>query len=141
MRKIHLINKGDSIEKIKRELSVSDGIKASEDKILGFNYVEIEKGLDDVIVVNNYLTNYLYKVKKNENALDIMSRGFSLNIIREIEEGDLLILSKPRSIRYIVKPLENIDNIAKNFGVKKDDIIDMNNLKTEKLFVGQILWI
>lgn len=140
MREIYLLNKGDSVDKIKYELGVKD-IKISEEKIFGYNYAEIEKGAEDVTIVKNYLPIFSYTVKPDDNYLDILARGFKLDNITQVNSGDTVILSKPRSIRYVVSPLETLDEIALKFGVTKVDIMKINGMKTEKLFVGQILWI
>ena len=83
---------------------------------------------------------YDYKVKPNESLLDIVSRGFKTDVV-SVSSGDEIILTKPKSIRYVVSPLETLQDIAFKFGVTTSDIIQNNDLKTEKLFVGQILWI
>lgn len=141
MKEIYLLNKGDSIEKAKHELSLTGEYNLSKDKIMGSNYIEINKGLDDVIIVKNYLPNYIYQVKKGETVMDILSRGFSLDGVQTVNDGDLVVISKPKSIRYVVKPLETLEDISKIFGVDKEIIIETNDLQTSKLFVGQILWI
>lgn len=141
MKEIYLLNMGDTIEKAKQELGLVGHYALSEDKVLGSNYIELNSGGDDITIVKNYLPSYIYKVRNNENIMDILSRGFVVNGVDSVSAGDLLILTKPKSIRYIVGPLETLNSIAKKFGVDKDVIMVTNNLMTEKLFVGQILWI
>ena len=70
-----------------------------------------------------------------------MARGFEISGNPYAGKGETVILSKPKSIRYIVKPTDNLTDIANKFGVNVDDIVESNNLNTEKLFVGQVLWI
>ena len=41
----------------------------------------------------------------------------------------------------LVKPLDTLDKIATILGVNREYIIEKNKLKTDKLFVGQILLI
>lgn len=141
MKEIYLLNKGDSVEKGVVELSLSGDFKVSNTRIRDYNFFEVSKGLDDIILVKNYLPKFIYKVKEGENMMDIMSRGFEMDNIQEINLGDILILNKPKSIRYIVKPLEKLEDIANRFCVNMEEIIVNNNLKTDRLFVGQILWI
>jgi LysM repeat protein len=73
--------------------------------------------------------------------MDILSRGFSLGGVDSVSEGDLVLLSKPKSIRYVVKPLETIEDISKQYDISISEIIEFNNLKSTKLFIGQILWL
>ncbi len=140
MREVCLLNKGDSVDKVKYEYNLDVAI-ASSDKIINQSYVALSNGAKDVIVVRNYHPFYVYKVKNGENIFDIMSRGFDVGNVSQVEEGDIIILSRPKSIRYIVKPLENIADLANRFGVTKQYLMEVNKLTTEKLFIGQILWI
>lgn len=140
MREIYLLNYGDSIKKISVDLNV-DNIKMASDREFGYNYAITKDGTDDVTIVKNYLPLYVYKLKKEDNYLDILARGFKMDAGENIGEGDIVVLNKPNSIRYVVSPLETLDEIAYKFGMNKSDIIINNNLNTDKLFVGQILWI
>ena len=140
MREIYLMNKGDTLDKIKYELGV-DNITISDEKVFGYKFAEIERGSDDVTIVKNYLPLFSYIVENDDNYLDILARGFKIDSAKEVITGDTIILSKPRSIRYVVSPLETLDEIALKFGVSKINIMQNNSMRTEKLFVGQILWI
>ena len=141
MKEIYLINQGDSIDKIKYEYGINENLVLSNNRIFGYKYVEIKSGNDEIILVKNYLPYYTYKVQKNESILDILARGYKLDNVDTIKNGDTLILSRPKSIRYVVKPLEKIEDIANKFGIDVDYIKHTNDLKSNKLFVGQILWI
>ena len=140
MREIYLLNKGDTVDKIKYELGVNN-INISNEKVFGYKFAEIEKGSDDISIVKNYLPLFTYVVDSDDNYLDILARGFKIDSAKDVKSNDTIILSKPRSIRYVVSPLETLDEIALKFGVTKIDIMGNNAMKTEKLFVGQILWI
>ena len=141
MKEIYILNKGDSIEKVKSELHLLGEYNISSDKILNKNYITIKDGVDDIILIKNYLPYFVYRVKENETLMDILSKGYDVHGIGSLNVNDIIVVSKPKSIRYIVGPLETLNSIAKKFGVDKDVIMVTNNLKTEKLFVGQILWI
>jgi len=141
MREIYLLTKGTSLNKIKIEYNINDDIIVSNDKILDSDYVEINKGNDDIILVKNYLPYFEYVVKDNESTMDIMSRGFDLLGVSDIYNNDTILINKPRSIKYSVKPLEKIEDVANKFGVSVEYLFETNKLKTNKLFVGQILWI
>lgn len=138
MREIYILNKGDSIDKIKYEL----GVLSSESnlKVFGYKYATLKNGNDDVTIVKNYLPVFEYKLRENETMIDILSRGFKCDSLNA-KPNDLVILSKPKSIRYAVKPLETLSDISQKFGVSMLDIMKSNDLTCEKLFVGQILWI
>lgn len=140
MREIYLLNNGDSLKKI-GITSSSDEIQIAEDRLFGYRYAITKNGTDDIILVKNYLPAYVYTLKKDDNYLDILARGFKLEANENITKGDIVILKKPNSIRYVVSPLENINDVCYKFGIDKKDLMLNNELKTEKLFVGQILWI
>lgn len=142
MKEICFINKGESVEKLKKQYCYND-IKCSNNKKFENYYIESGEGSDDVLVVKNYLPAILYKVKKNESVLDIMSRGYEIEGVGTtgVTEGDIIILNKPRNLRHIVKPLETLDMISFKYGVEKNVIIETNQLSGDKLFVGQMLWI
>lgn len=141
MKKIYILNKGDSIDKACYEFDIKRDCQIKNSEAFNIRYVDIESGTDDVVIVSNYLPYYEYVVKKDDTLMGILSKGYKVYNTRDITTGDLIILSKPRSVRYVVKPLEKIDDIAKKFGVATQYIIEVNNLASHKLFVGQILWI
>lgn len=141
MKEIYLLNKGDSINKINYECNISKKLEKSPNKVFNYDYVVLEEGNDDIVVVKNYLPVFEYRLQKNENILDLLARGFEVSNINEIRENDLVILSKPKSIKYVVKPLEKLDNIANKFGLTIEYIMETNKLVSDKLFVGQILWL
>ena len=141
MKEIYMLNKGDNVDKISYEYEIDGKINILQNKYFDFKFVELTKGTDDVLIVKNYLPVYEYIVKKNETVLDILSRGFKIENTEMINEGDVVVINKPKSIRYITKPLDKLEDIAKKIGVDKNYIMMVNNLKTDKLFVGQILWI
>lgn len=140
MREIYLLNKGDSIDKVRYEYSNND-LYEENYKIFGYKFAILNKGTDDITIVKNYLPPIKYKVGVNEKLIDILSRGFKVDNLNSVECGDIIILNRPTSLRYVVKPLETLEQIASMYGLNKIDIMRKNELMTEKLFVGQILWI
>ena len=116
-------------------------MQVCENNTFGFKYASISEGSDDICIVNNYLPYFEYVIKKEDTLLDILSKGYKIQNTRDIVEGDVVIINKPRSIRYVTKPLEKMEDIANKFGLKKEYIMEVNNLSCEKLFVGQILWL
>lgn len=139
MKEIYMLNNGDSIDKVKYEYKIQNSL-VKENKEFSFRYVELKEGLDDIILVKNYLPPIEYKISEGETLMDVFARGFRSDC-NNAKENDTIIINKPRSIRYVAKPLEKLDDIAKTFGLTVDYIIKANNLKSDKLFVGQILWI
>ena len=141
MKEIYILNKGDNIDKVRYEYKNISNCQVLENNELNVKYVDLTKGSDEVQIVRNYLPIYEYVINPNDTIIELLSKGYKIDHCRDIEVGDTVILSKPRSIRYVVKPLETISDIAEKFGVKVQYILDTNQLSTEKLFIGQILWI
>ena len=140
MQEVYLLNPGDTVSKVKFEYPNNNGVLGI-DTIQNKKYMILKDGSGDIRVIRNYLPMYVYKVKSGENKIDILSRGFEILGGDCEKEGDTLLIHKPKSIRYVVSPLETLDNIAEKYGVSKYDIMSSNNLFTDKLFVGQIIWI
>lgn len=141
MREVYLLNKGESVEKVKKEYNLESVKNLGHQVLLDGECIEIKGGSEDITIIRNYLPYIEYRIKKDEKVLDLMARGFEVNINNEINEGDLMILRKPRSIRHLVKPLEKIEDIASKYGVSIQYIMEVNSLPTSKLFIGQILWL
>jgi len=140
MKEVCFINKGENINKF-RYLYNNNLLKLSDDKLFNNNYLTVKDGSDEIIIVKNYLPYFIYNISKKDNVLDIMARGFNVDSSREICENDVVVLTKPHQLKHIVKPLENLDKIANIYSITKDEIIKLNGLQTDKVFVGQILWI
>ncbi len=49
------------------------------------------------------------------------------------------LFKQSNSSVYVVGVLDNINSICKKFNVNKQELIKLNNLKSEKLFIGQII--
>lgn len=82
----------------------------------------------------------IHRVEKGDTISSISARYkipsgviiYDNEINEDIYEGQRLVISKISGIVYKVKPADNIDSIAKNFGVTKDKILNDN--KTDMLF-------
>ena len=107
-----------------------------KDKLEGKDCVYVKSDNSGVHVLKNYPKDVEVIVDKYDN-IDDLRREY--NIKGDIEVGDVYIVHS--SEKYIVKPLDTMDKIVANLGVNKEYIVQKNNLKTEKLFVGQILLI
>lgn len=138
MREIYFLRDGESKKNI--NIMNDKNLVVPNDKLFGSRYVISNMGKDDITFVRNYFPLYEYTLKTDERVIDIMARGYSA-----IDNGEMcgesIILERPSANRYIVKPLDTIQSIAYRYNTSVDDIIDINHLKTQKLFVGQILWL
>lgn len=99
----------------------------------------VPKVLDrKVYLVENGQKDFIYKVKKEDN-LDTLRKKFGDRNYGYIYPGKLLYIPSTSAIMYVVKPLDTLSKICEKFQVEKASMIEKNNLKTERLFVGQKL--
>lgn len=102
----------------------------------GQECVMVDRETSGVSVLKNYPKDIVVTVDKDDNIEELKKE---YNIKGNVEIGDSYIFRS--SEKYIVKPLDTFDKIVSSLGVSKEYIIQKNHLKTEKLFVGQILLI
>jgi len=141
MQRIYLLRENEPIEKIAKIYSKDpQDISHSTKKLLGYNYAILEDGEDDIVLIENYCPPRIHKVTSEDTKEILLSQGYEISK-ETIEEDDIILLTKIEGKKHIVKPLETLDNIANSYFMDKLDIIKRNKLKTEKLFIGQILWI
>lgn len=92
------------------------------DKDLGA-YKIINKGTDDIVIVKNYK----YRCLKCPDV-SVLSDQSQYKIV-DVENRE----------SYIVKPLDTLNSIAKSHNISVEELKKTNELKNDKLFIGQIL--
>lgn len=140
MQRVHLINQNESIEKVSVIYGIdSNKIKLSNKKINGSSYFSLSGYDDGIYLLENYHAPFVFTVK-NESHNELVSAGYDLKTA-QISEDDVLLLQLAQGQKHIVRPLEKLEHIANFYHTPKSEIIKRNHLKTEKLYIGQILWI
>lgn len=91
-------------------------------------------------------SNLIYKVNLNETLNDIALKFNTTidtlkleNNISEVEYGDVIIIPEKNLAVHVVKPTENILDVAKLYSTTVSHIIEVNNLASTNLFIGQKL--
>ena len=92
------------------------------------------------------LKHFIYRVLPEDSISSICAK-FNTgkdNILRnnsaiDLYAGEFVEITTNDYITHIVKPTENISEIAKLYNLKEEDIITQNNLDSNKLYIGQIL--
>ena len=97
-------------------------------------YIYIQNTKNEVNVLYNYPKDIEVVVDKDDD-IEELKRKYGIK--HNLNVGDVFIVNS--SEKYIVKPLDTFDNIAIKLGVSKEYLMRKNNLKTDKVFVGQIL--
>lgn len=90
--------------------------------------------------------NFKYRVKENENLNDIC-HNFNTskeNIVRnnpdiDLFAGEYIEITVNNYVTHIVKPIETLTTIAKNYNQTVEEIMKYNNLSDNNLFIGQRL--
>jgi len=85
-----------------------------------------------------------YRIKDKNKDIYSMFNTSVENVLRNnkdlsLYEGEWVKIKVNDYVTHIVKPAETIDIIAKNYGTKTEQIIEENQLMSDKLFIGQIL--
>jgi len=86
----------------------------------------------------------LYQVKIGDSLSDISDRFTNFKMIRnnpnvDLYEGEIIKFIKHSNKLYIVKPMDTLGNIAKKYNTTIENLIDLNNLNSTRLFIGQSL--
>lgn len=137
MKIIYNVEKFDTLQKIAEKFSVS------AEKIKQLNnisnelpkVIEIPNNSVDFEVVANLNREFLFKGDYNLVKNSLSKLGFH----SKNSNNDVHLLKKTQSNIYVVGVLDNLNSICNKFKLDKNDIIAKNNLKSEKLFIGQIL--
>ncbi len=138
MQKIHLIERNESAKKVAHLYKTnSDVIFEGTGSVLGKKYFVLKDGDEDIKVIENYNTYEVVKAKSRDFLDELKGANFEFN--EKVEVGNFLLIKKSGEILHSVMPLEKLGDIAKKYSVSVASIINDNNLKTEKLFIGQIL--
>jgi len=86
-----------------------------------------------------------YKVLKQGMDDIVIIRNLEYRSIKQIDVGTLdgnkkfIVETLTNNEKYIVKPLDTLTSIAKKFNKSVEEIKSKNNLKIDKLFIGQII--
>ncbi len=89
---------------------------------------------------------FYYKILPNETLKELCQKFNSStdNILRNnsnlnLYAGEWVKVDVNNFLTYVVKPMETLTDVAKKFDVGKEKLMQDNNLKTDKLFIGQNL--
>lgn len=89
--------------------------------------------------------NNLYRPQKDE-PINVVAEKFNTipdNIVLKSKskhyEGEFVEIKQYNQFLHVVKPLDNIDNIADKYKVSVTHIMECNNLNSTRLFIGQKL--
>ena len=89
---------------------------------------------------------FLYRVKENDNILDLCMKfnTSKSNIIRNNNKIDLytggwIKIKVNDYLSHFVKPMETVSKIAKQYNISIEKLKADNNLKENRLYIGQLI--
>lgn len=132
------LSKYESLDDVAKKYNVSvmdikNYNNLTDDKLP--KHILIPKSDSKVKVVANLNREFITTLDINNIKSDLSKIGLSC-----VNPTDKLKLFVPKQNNiYVVTVLDNLNTIAKKLGIEKSRLIELNNLKTEKLFIGQIL--
>ena len=115
MKEICLINKGENLYSIAFKLGINLENKEIHTEN-NYKSIVLHEGMGDVTIVRNY-NPFFIKEFASETKLDDNLGGYTVvgdNI------GCKKLIKKDIGYKYVVKPLETIDDIAKKFNIEKE---------------------
>ena len=147
----YVVKAGDTLYSISKQLGVSvDELKTLNN--LTSNTLRVGQTL--LIPTNEVIESDTYIVKQGDTLYSISRvTGISIDELRRINNLNSDILSVGQKIllkdngdntnyiEYIVKKGDNLYSIAKTYGITQKELMDINNLNSNLLSIGQILLI
>lgn len=100
------------------------------------NFVYVPNADSGVYVVGNFNKEKLISVDNDDNISELKKQ---YNLKGDIQAGDVFLVNNTE--KYVVQPLDTMEKICEKLGIDESYIIEKNNLKTDKLFIGQILMV
>ncbi len=100
--------------------------------------------MENIKILNKFLDYQVIEIEKKQ-TIDEFIKIFSLNIEQVIYEknnltkGDIVIVKDINRIIHVVRPLENLESIAKKYNVSVEYLMEKNNIN--KIFIGQQIYI
>jgi len=89
---------------------------------------------------------FYYRVQVGDKLESLMQKFNTCkeNILRNnsnipLYAGEWIYIKQNEFVLHFVKPMETLDDIVKKYNTTIEKIKEDNNLKTEKLFIGQQL--
>ena len=134
MREICFVGIGESVKKLNYKLGIDINLNIEEDYVFDSRYIELKGGDGDIQIVRNYRP---YFVTSNISLDKLLNKGYSVEGVC----GKSIVYYKASGVKYSVKPMDTLEELANKFGVSENELITINKLKTKKLFVGQVLYI
>ena len=96
--------------------------KCNENKFI-YHQVQADENINDIITLYNVTDS---AVTRNDYKTDLY-------------EGEVVKVLTDSKQLHIVKPMENLQIISQKYNISVNDLVKSNNLKSNRLFVGQTL--
>ena len=143
MQIVYLLKENEPKEKVAKICNVKTETLQfnNENKIIGYNYEIVKDSDEDFQIINNYFVPKIYEIKEDDSLESLQALGYEIIPNEKVNANDIVLLNKISGKRHVVKPLEKLNDIANMYYTSVNKIIKRNNLNSDKLFIGQILYI
>ena len=137
MKILYNVEKFDTIESIAQKFNVSASQLIKHNNITNNlpRVLEIPEQKTEFKIIANLKREFVFKGNAESVKSNFSKLGLYCNNLKES-----VCLFKPKNNEiFVVGVLDTLNSICSKFNVSKEEIIKKNNLKTEKLFIGQMI--
>lgn len=146
MKILHHVGTNKTLEQIsqKYHCNVFELMKVNDlqsENLHNISELFIPSNESNFIVLKNFDKELLVEVNE-QNVQDLKNLANKQTVVcscqnvENLEAGDKVIVSKQQKF-HVVKPLETLSVIANKLNLTEQELIKKNNLKTNKVFIGQ----
>ncbi len=149
MKILHKVLRGETLEQIAQTYgcNVMELMKVNDlthENLNNVSILNIPKCESNFAVLKNFNKEVLVEVTSdNLNQLKQKCKEVNCELscasVQQLQEGDKVILLNDQQKNYVVKPLDTLSQIARKFQLSEQELMQKNELKTNRLFIGQRL--
>ncbi len=123
-----------------KEIKLVKGITTQgvllHDNLVG-DYIVTKEG-NDPVLINNFESDEVVNITASDTINTLKRKGYVVQV-GDVVAGTTKLLYRKNCVVHSVKPMEDLQQIASYYKVSTDSIVSNNNLKTTKLYIGQLL--
>ncbi len=123
-----------------KEIKLVKGITTQgvllHDSLVG-DYIVTKEG-NDPALISNFESDEVVNITATDTINTLKRKGYVVQV-GDVVPGTTKLLYRKNCVVHSVKPMEDLQQIASYYKVSTDSIVSNNNLKTTKLYIGQLL--
>ncbi len=107
------------------------------DEQIGY-YKVIEEGRESISIITNYARKQICYISSEEDIKNILLAGYEF-VNTPAKIGEWMIIKSSDKVLHNVKPGQTLKDIANMYNTSEQNLIKINKLSHQKLFIGQTL--